>query len=110
MSGASLRWLGALAAASTAALPLVWTYVLHDYQRERLTSFLDPAPDPLGAGFQLLTAQRAVARVASSGRASPTVPKTSRPAARPDDGLVSAVVAEEVGSSGASWSSCCSPR
>ena len=60
MAGASLRWLGALAAAGLALLPLVWTYVLHDYQRERLTSFLDPAGDPLGAGFQLLTAQRAV--------------------------------------------------
>jgi len=61
MAGASLRWLGALALAVVAALPLVWTYVLHDYQRERLTSFLDPASDPLGAGFQLLTAQQAVA-------------------------------------------------
>ena len=60
MAGASLRWLAALAAATMAALPLIWTYVLHDYQRERLTSFLDPAKDPLGAGFQFLTAQRAV--------------------------------------------------
>lgn len=60
MAGASLRWLGALAAACLAVLPLVWTYVLHDYQRERLTSFLDPSLDPLGAGFQLLTAQQAV--------------------------------------------------
>jgi rod shape determining protein RodA len=60
IAGASLRWLGALAAAGMAALPLVWTYVLHDYQRERLTSFLDPGRDPLGAGFQLLAAQKAV--------------------------------------------------
>jgi rod shape determining protein RodA len=61
IAGASLRWLGVLAAAGLAALPLVWTYVLHDYQRERFTSFLDPSRDPLGAGFQLLTAQKAVA-------------------------------------------------
>ena len=61
MAGASLRWLAVLTAAGLAALPLVWAYVLHDYQRERLTSFLDPARDPLGAGFQLLTAQKAVA-------------------------------------------------
>ena len=60
MAGASLRWLGALGIAAMAALPLVWTYVLQDYQKERLTSFLDPAKDPLGAGFQLLTAQKAV--------------------------------------------------
>ena len=61
MAGASLRWLAALTAVGLAALPLVWSYVLHDYQRERLTSFLDPARDPLGAGYQLLTAQKAVA-------------------------------------------------
>jgi len=60
IAGASLRWLGALVAAAVAVLPFVWTYVLHDYQRERLTSFLDPGRDPLGAGFQLLTAQSAV--------------------------------------------------
>jgi rod shape determining protein RodA len=60
MAGARLRWLGALAVATVAAMPLVWTYVLQGYQKLRLTSFLDPANDPLGAGFQLLTAQKAV--------------------------------------------------
>lgn len=60
MAGASLRWLGALTAAGLATLPFVWTYMLHDFQKERLTSFLDPGRDPLGAGFQLLTAQQAV--------------------------------------------------
>jgi rod shape determining protein RodA len=60
IAGASLRWLAALFASGLAALPLIWTYVLHDYQRERLMSFLDPASDPLGAGFQLLAAQQVV--------------------------------------------------
>lgn len=60
IAGASLRWLAAFFAMGLAALPLVWTYLLHDYQRERLGSFLDPASDPLGAGFQLLTAQEVV--------------------------------------------------
>lgn len=60
IAGASLRWLAALFASGLASLPLIWTYVLHDYQRERLMSFLDPASDPLGAGFQLLTAQQVV--------------------------------------------------
>ncbi len=60
MAGARLLWLGALSLSTLLALPLIWTYVLHDYQRERLTSFLDPAKDPLGAGFQLLAAQKVV--------------------------------------------------
>ena len=60
MSGASLRWLGILAAAGIAMLPFVWSYVLADYQRARLTSFLDPLADIQGSGYQLYQAQIAV--------------------------------------------------
>ncbi|MBI2776355.1 MAG: rod shape-determining protein RodA [Chloroflexi bacterium] len=60
MGGASLRWLGAMALTVLAALPFVWTYVLRDYQRERLTSFLDPLGDLQGAGYQLFQSQIAV--------------------------------------------------
>ena len=60
MSGASLRWLAAFAGAAVASLPLIWNYVLLDYQKTRLASFLDPAADPLGSGYQLLQSQIAV--------------------------------------------------
>jgi rod shape determining protein RodA len=53
LSGASLRWLGGMAAVAAAAVPVAWTHLLHDYQRERLTSFLSPTPDIQGAGYQL---------------------------------------------------------
>jgi rod shape determining protein RodA len=53
LSGASLRWLGVLAVGAGAAVPFAWTHVLHDYQRERLLSFLSPTPDIQGAGYQL---------------------------------------------------------
>ena len=60
MSGASLRWLAVLSGAALAALPFIWTYVLRDYQRSRLTSFLDPLGDLQGSGYQLYQAQIAV--------------------------------------------------
>jgi rod shape determining protein RodA len=60
MAGASLKWLGALAAAVVAMIPFVWSNVLRDYQRERLTSFLDASPDIGGAGYQLYQAKIAV--------------------------------------------------
>ena len=60
MGGASLRWLGAMALTVVAALPFIWTYVLEDYQKLRLTSFLDPLADLQGAGYQLFQSQIAV--------------------------------------------------
>jgi rod shape determining protein RodA len=60
MSGASLRWLGTMAAVVLGSLPVLWTYVLHDYQKQRLTSFLDPSSDTQGAGYQLYQSQIAV--------------------------------------------------
>lgn len=60
MSGASLRWLIAMAAGVLAAIPLAWTYVLRDYQKDRILSFLDPAADVQGSGWQLIQSQIAV--------------------------------------------------
>ena len=68
LSGASLRWLGLLAAGVIGSIPIVWTYVLHDYQKQRLLSFIYPSLDPQGSGYQLLQAQIAVGSGAWFGK------------------------------------------
>ncbi len=60
MSGASLKWLGIGAAAAIAAMPMIWTHILRDYQKERITAFLHPLQDIQGSGYQLYQAQIAV--------------------------------------------------
>ena len=60
MSGASMKWLAAMAAAVIAMIPIAWTYLLRDYQKERLTSFLNPKPDITDSGYQLYQSQIAV--------------------------------------------------
>jgi rod shape determining protein RodA len=60
LTGASLRWLGVLAAVAIAVVPIAWTYVLKDYQKQRLISFLYPQADPQGSGYQLLQSQISV--------------------------------------------------
>ena len=60
LSGASMKWLGALAGLVIALVPIAWNYILRDYQKQRLLSFLNPASDPQGSGYQLLQSQIAV--------------------------------------------------
>ncbi len=60
MSGASLKWLMAMAAGAIAAVPLAWTYVLRDYQKDRILSFLNPSADLQGSGWQVLQSQIAI--------------------------------------------------
>lgn len=60
MSGASLRWLIAMAGGVVAAVPLAWTYILLDYQKTRILSFINPTADTQGAGWQVLQSKIAV--------------------------------------------------
>ena len=50
LAGLSWKIIVGLAGLGAAAAPFVWTH-LHDYQRERILTFLDPTRDPLGAGY-----------------------------------------------------------
>lgn len=68
VSGANLRWIGLSIVALVAALPIIWTEILKDYQKQRLVAFLDPEADPQGSGFQLLQSQIAVSSGGITGR------------------------------------------
>ena len=48
-----------LAAAGGAAAPFLW-HMLHDYQRKRILTLLDPTTDPLGAGYHIIQATIAI--------------------------------------------------
>lgn len=102
MSGASLRWLGVLAGAVAAAVPFAWTHVLHDYQRERLLSFLNPTPDIQGAGYQLYQSLIAVGSggLTGKGLTNGTQNQLNNLPVQTTD-FVFAILAEELGLLGA---------
>ncbi|HEX4596459.1 MAG TPA: rod shape-determining protein RodA [Burkholderiaceae bacterium] len=52
-------WLGALVGGAVAMVPLAWT-LMHDYQRNRILTLVDPMSDPLGKGFHTLQAMIAI--------------------------------------------------
>lgn len=40
--------------------PLIWKYLIHDYQKNRIETFINPQHDPLGQGYNLIQSQIAV--------------------------------------------------
>src|SRR6478609_1988326 len=50
LAGLSWKVIVGLTALGAGAAPLIWPH-LHDYQRERILTFIDPTRDPLGAGY-----------------------------------------------------------
>jgi rod shape determining protein RodA len=40
--------------------PFVWSYLVKEYQKKRILSFINPDSDPLGSGYQLLQSKIAV--------------------------------------------------
>ena len=57
--GLGWRWIAAAGAAAAAAGPVVWS-LLHDYQRKRILTFINPENDPLGAGYHITQSKIAI--------------------------------------------------
>ncbi len=60
MAGLSLRLIALGAVGVLATAPPAFMFVLHDYQRQRLLTFLNPETDPSGAGYHTLQAKIAL--------------------------------------------------
>ncbi|MCC6532285.1 MAG: rod shape-determining protein RodA [Burkholderiales bacterium] len=67
LAGLSWRFIGALALAGLAAAPVVWNF-MHDYQRQRILTLLDPSQDPLGAGYHTIQSTIAVGAGGLAGK------------------------------------------
>ena len=59
LAGLQARYLIGIGALILGAVPVVW-HVLHDYQRQRVLTFLNPQNDPLGAGYHTIQSQIAI--------------------------------------------------
>lgn len=54
-------WLISIAVVGLAGfIPIMWFYLMHDYQRTRVLTLLDPEKDPLGAGYHILQSKIAI--------------------------------------------------
>lgn len=60
ISGLPMKYLGGLTVLGLTSIPLAWKYLLRDYQRERILTFMDPTRDPLGAGYHIIQSKLAI--------------------------------------------------
>jgi rod shape determining protein RodA len=56
LAGVKVWKFGVLLVLGLAAIPIGWNF-LHEYQRQRIMTFIDPETDPLGAGYHILQSQ-----------------------------------------------------
>jgi rod shape determining protein RodA len=68
LAGLSWWWIGPTLAAMVAAVPLAWRFVLHDYQKARVETFLNPGADALGKGWNITQAKIAIGSGGVSGK------------------------------------------
>lgn len=60
LAGLSWWWIIAGMLIVGATLPLMWNFMLHDYQKQRIFTLLDPTSDPLGAGYHIIQSKIAI--------------------------------------------------
>jgi rod shape determining protein RodA len=66
-AGLPWKWIVGLVASGLAMLPVIWSG-MHDYQRQRVMTLIDPSEDPLGKGFHTLQATIAIGSGGAFGK------------------------------------------
>lgn len=60
LAGLRYRVILALVLAAGAFLPVLWFYLMHAYQKQRVLTFLNPETDPLGSGYHIIQSKIAI--------------------------------------------------
>jgi len=60
MAGLRWRWIVSVVAAAVPVAVGMWFFIMHDYQKQRILTFLDPESDPLGTGWNIIQSKAAI--------------------------------------------------
>ncbi|WP_342607364.1 rod shape-determining protein RodA [Vibrio tritonius] len=60
LAGISWKYIIAAAAAVGAFIPVLWFFLMHDYQKTRVRTLFNPESDPLGAGYHIIQSKIAI--------------------------------------------------
>ncbi|MFW2160982.1 rod shape-determining protein RodA [Acinetobacter beijerinckii] len=68
LSGLSWKLISAAAGVVAIIIPIAWQFLLHDYQRQRVLTLLDPEADALGTGWNIIQSKTAIGSGGFSGK------------------------------------------
>jgi rod shape determining protein RodA len=68
VAGMRMRLLAVAALTGVLLAPIAWSYALQDYQKERITTFVNPERDARGAGYQQIQARVTVGSGGLTGK------------------------------------------
>ena len=60
LSGLSLYWILGAVVFAIPSLYVLWEYVMYDYQKQRVITFINPESDPLGSGWNIIQSTVAI--------------------------------------------------
>jgi len=60
LAGASWKLIGVCVGLASAFAPVLWMFLMQDYQRQRVMTFLNPEQDPLGSGYHIIQSKIAI--------------------------------------------------
>ncbi|MDM3871502.1 rod shape-determining protein RodA [Porticoccus sp. W117] len=60
LAGLHKRYMLGAGLLAMAAIPLFWLFLLHDYQKQRILTLLDPQADRLGSGWNIIQSTTAI--------------------------------------------------
>jgi rod shape determining protein RodA len=67
IAGAPIWWFLLAGGLAVAAIPVAW-HLMHDYQKARVMTFLNPESDPLGSGYHITQSKIAIGSGGLSGK------------------------------------------
>jgi rod shape determining protein RodA len=60
LAGIGIRYIIGAFATGLISLPVLWYFVMHDYQKRRVLTLINPDSDPLGAGYHIIQSKIAI--------------------------------------------------
>ncbi len=68
LAGASWRLIAVCGGLASAFAPILWFFLMKDYQKQRVLTFLNPEQDPLGTGYHIIQSKIAIGSGGINGK------------------------------------------